>query len=498
MTDTAQRLQQNYLIVDQGGTSSRAMVFGPRGQMLDLQREPVTTERPHAGWVEQSPEAMVASIEAVVKRALGSISARHKSWLRAVGLVTQRSSLVCWDRHSGEALSPILSWQDTRASQWLQDQDFNLADMHRRTGLFLNAHFGASKMRWCLDHLEPVQTAAAAGRLCMAPLASYLIFKLVAGAPYMVDPANASRTLLMNVTTRDWDDDLLSQFGIDRAYLPDIVSSTADFGLIKPAISGPAPLALQLVNGDQSAAAFAMGEPDNSSVYINIGTGAFIYRRIEQPVLGGRLLSSIVYWQDKHKAPYYVEEGTVNGAGAALSWYAGQLGVPNATRWIIEQLNALKDIVRSEVPIFINGIGGLGSPYWQADFSSYFIGEGGQQKKFIAVVESIIFLLYRNLLLMEPQGKIFDRIVVSGGLANSDFICQSLADLSGLPVVRVEECEASARGAAYLLAAGPIDWAVLKQQIFQPVPIENNGQSTITQRFEQWQQQMEIAVAAKV
>ena len=437
------------LALDQGGSASRALVFDSEGRELASSRVEVADRRPQPGWVEQDPDTVVASLRQAAEATVAQLDPAQRARLRACGLSCQRSSLVCWDRDSGIALSPILSWQDTRAADWLAAQALDPDAIHGATGLYPNAHFGLSKIRWCLDHLDAVQQAASDGRLIIGPLAAFLAYRLLEERPCKVDPANASRTLLFDLARGDWNHELLARFGIERRWLPEITRSDAEYGDL---LLSSQRLPLRLLSGDQSTAAFAHGEPRPEAAYLNVGTGAFVYRLAARPPAQSRLLHSVVHWSE---APQYVVEGTVNGAGAALAWFAEQHGIADVAASLEQRW---PDEVQTNV-LFLNGIGGLGSPDWRADFASRYLGEATVEQQLVAVAESIAFLIQRNLALLQELGEPCTYVLVSGGVSRSDRFCQTLSDLCGLPLRRPEQCEASARGTAFLLAGRPVAWA---------------------------------------
>jgi glycerol kinase len=465
------------LALDQGGSASRAIVFDGEGRELASARVEVGDHRPRPGWVEQDPDAVVDSLRVAAQAALRQLDAGQR--VEACGLSCQRSSLVCWDRESGAALSPILSWQDTRAADWLAAQALDAEEIRASTGLYPNAHFGVSKMRWCLDHLEPVQHAAADGRLVIGSLAAFLACRLLESRPCLVDPANASRTLLFDLASGDWNRALLARFGIDRRWLPDIARSDADYGeLVVEAQRIP----MRLLSGDQSTAAFAHGELRPQTAYLNVGTGAFVYRLAASTPPASRLLRSVVHWSE---APQFVVEGTVNGAGSALAWFAQQHGIDDVAALLEREW-------RGDAPgdtVFLNGIGGLGSPDWQARFESRFLGEGTVGRQAVAVAESIVFLVQRNFELLQQVGVPCTDVLASGGLSQSDAFCQALADLGGLPLRRPAQCEASARGSAFLLAGRPADWAKLPEQRFEP-----RANPGLQARYQRWSDAMASAL----
>jgi len=469
-----------YLALDQGGHASRALVFDRRGAVLAKGLCELRVAHPRHEWVEQDPEELVRSIHSAGAQALDGLGDR-RARIVAAGLATQRSSIVCWDRDSGAALSPVISWQDRRAHAWLGQFADRAEEIHRLTGLMLSAHYGASKLRWCLDHLPAVKTAQAQGRLAMGPLASFLLFRLLRERPLLVDSANAARTLLWNLATRDWEPALLKLFGIPVSTLPRCVPTRHAFGTL---VIGDRTIPLTITSGDQSAALFAYGEPHPDTAYINIGTGAFVQRTLgPHPGSQPRLLTGVVRHDGAELT--YVLEGTVNGAGAALAWIGAELGIADIETRLPEWLAQ-----ESEPPLFLNGVSGLGAPFWLANFKSRFIGSGTPSQQAVAVAESIVFLLQANLDEMQALAVPTAQLFVTGGLSWHDGLCQRLADLSGLPAYRPADYEASARGTAYLLAACPRDWPEPEPGLwFKP-----RSNAALAARYRKWRTLMETAI----
>lgn len=465
-----------FLAIDQGGHSSRALVYDRHGDLRASGKRPVSTQAPQPDWVEQDPEEVLASITGAVRDAIDRLGHAARDVV-AAGMATQRSSLVCWDRETGEALTPIISWQDRRAAQWLQALALDRDAVHRATGLFVTAHYGASKFRWCLDHVPAVRQALVAGRLALGPMASFLVFRLLQERPYVADPANASRTQLWNIQTRDWDPELMQSFGLPLAIFPRCVPTAHAFGTLK---AGDRSIPFTVLNGDQSAAMFAFGEIQAETAYINVGTGAFVSRPSgHYPGFARRLLTSVILQRNSEST--YVTEGTVNGAASALDWLEQELHIEGVYDQLPEWL------AQEQAPLlFLNGVAGLGAPYWVPDFPTQFVGDGDDRQKAVAVLESIVFLLWVNMEEMRKTASPPLQIQLTGGLASLDGLCQRLADLGCLPVYRPVEREATARGTAYLLAGCPRSWPETEiGQWFQPQ--DNAG---LHHRYGEWRQAM--------
>jgi len=468
------------------------VVFDSDGMQRASAVQQVSMHQPQPDWVEQDADDIALSICRALDDVAEQLGTRCQH-IRMAGLATQRSNVVCWDRETGVALSPAISWQDRRAQQWMQsfsDQRTKIRDL---TGLLPSAHYGVSKIHWCLEQLTEVKTAQDKGTLACGPLASFLLFRLLKANPLVVDSVNASRTLLWDWRQRHWSVDLLKMFGLVDEYLPQCVANRYPFGELSIAnVSVP----LTVCTGDQSAALFAGGKPETGSAYINIGTGAFMQcvmpptktTTVENPAQEN-LLRSVV-WDDGDNS-IQVLEATVNGAGSALLAVANELGisVENAQHQYAHWLASTKNI-----PLYLNGISGLGSPFWLPQFSSQFVGphadDAQPPEKMVAVLESIVFLLCLNLKEMHHAGVLLQRIVISGGLSRLDSLCQRLADISQLPVERSPQTEATAKGLAYLLASPEQAW-VNTSETSRFIPQNNVA---LNERYQHWHRVLLVAV----
>jgi len=437
-----------YLAIDQGGHASRAIVFDYQGQMLFQSQSDISATHPAPDFVEYDAETLLQSIEKVINDVAEQLGERTRH-LCAAGLATQRSNCVCWHKLTGEALSPIISWQDRRNASWLENLREQGDDIHKQTGLFLSAHYGASKIRWCLENITAVRQAQQHNVLAYGPMASYLTQRLT-GLIAKADAVNASRTQLWSIHSHKWDKTLLEKFGLNKQCLPECVPNQYLFGKLTV---GEHKVPLSCVTGDQSAALFAYGHIQPETAYVNVGTGAFVSRPSGYAQLYARQLLTSVVHQLENQDCLYVLEGTINGAGSALQWFVEKEHVKDL-------LISLPVWLASETPppLFLNGISGLAAPFWQGHFDSEFIGEGGTPQKAVAIIESIVFLIKANIEEMQKTASPPEQIQLTGGLGRLDGLCQRLADVTGLPVYRPEECEATARGLAYLLAGRPTQW----------------------------------------
>lgn len=467
-----------YLCIDQGGHASRAIIFNHKGELISSAYCDVQTEYPAKHYVELNADEVIASITSAIREVLNNIGEK-KNYIVSAGLATQRSNVVCWNKETGEALSPVISWQDRRNTDWLDQVHEQNDFIHKTTGLFVSPHYGASKLRWCLDFIPEVQNALKENKLAFGPMASFISFNLVKEKTFVVDPVNASRTQLWNLKSHDWDNTLLNIFDIPRSALPESVPSLYDYGNIE---FDNLTIPLRLVTGDQSAAMYAYGELQADTAYINTGTGAFLSRTSGPLQLYSRRLLTSIIFQHKNNnktQSHYVLEGTVNGAGSALEWLSKQY--PDSS--IIKNLSSWLSEIESP-PLFFNGVSGLAAPFWQPDYISKFEREANVKEKAVAIIESIVFLLKACLDEMSKLSSPPEQIQLTGGLALQNGLNQRLADLSELPVYRPTECEATARGTAYLLAEQPAHWPEQDAgDWFDPA-----DNPALKQRYEKWMQ----------
>ena len=469
--------QKINLVFDQGGHATRAILFDNDSNIVNHFECPITTHQSGDLIVEHDAQELIASFFKIMKQVHSALGENFKH-IENVGMATQRSSFVCWDKITGEALTQVISWQDRRTVNELEKYQLHQDEIHQKTGLYLNPHYGASKMRWCLDNIDLVKHAKTEDRLCIGPLSSFVLFHLLIDKPFVVDPANASRTLMMNYKSLQWDETLCQLFAISQALLPEIKPTLSNFGVFE--WQGHK-MPMTLCTGDQSAAIYSAGKPKANKIYVNVGTGAFVQNISDDfpKISGSKLLASVLCTTDTSRT--YALEGTVNGAGRALQWLANELNVQNYEQNIDSWCEQFSDPT-----LFLNGISGVGSPFWIADFNSRFVDDVPSEEKFVAVLESIVFLIFVNIKAMIAQRTNINLISITGGVAKSNALCQKLADLSGFSIERDEQSEATAKGVQYLMSEQKASIEFHKTTF---LPIENH---LIHRRFDRWYEYMTL------
>jgi len=467
-----------WLALDQGGHASRAIVFDHRGRQVMQAYAPIATQR-QEDHIEHDAREVLDSLRTVIADIALSLG-KDVQRIQAAGLATQRSSIVCWHANTGVPLSPVISWQDTRNHALTDALQLHRDDIQRITGLVLSPHYGASKLRWCLDELPEVKAAHHNRQLQCGPLATYLLHGLVEENPNVVDPANASRTQLWSPATGEWSAQLLQWFGIPKEVLPQPVATHHRYGTLR---IGKHPVPLQVCTGDQAAVPFATGRLRSDTIYLNAGTGAFLLTPLATDIAHAAPLLRSVLYSDATQI-HFALEGTVNGAGSALQWFAERSAIDVNRALPLLQRSAIKQYL----PLFINGIGGVGSPYWLPNIMSEFVNPVyDEQCMLAAVIESIAFLIADNVTLMKMHRSDLKQIFAGGGLSASKYLCECVATLTRLPVMRIDEPELTAKGLAWLTAKQPTEWPANDKASVHSVETDE----ALLNRYQQWKRHMQ-------
>ncbi len=445
------------LALDQGTTSSRAIVFGHDGRIVSAAQQEFEQILPAPGHVEHDPEAIWSSQLEVARQAL-SKAGLSASDLAAIGLANQRETAILWERHTGKPVANAIVWQ-SRVSAPLCERlkADGLADTFRRkTGLVIDAYFSATKIAYLLETIEGLRTRAEAGDILFGTVDSFLLWRLTGGRLHATDYSNASRTMLFNIHSLDWDDELLALLNIPRRMLPEVRPSSEVYGQTAAELLG-APVPIASAIGDQQGATFGQGCFASGDAKNTYGTGCFLLMNTgEQPVESRHNLLTTIGWGMNGKVTYCLE-GAVFIAGAVVQWLRDGLGLIRTSAEVEELAQSVPDsggVVM--VPAFV----GLGAPYWDAYARGAILGitRGTTSGHFArAAIESMAFQT-RDLLqaMHDDAGIALSELKVDGGASVNNGLMQFQADLLGVTVKRPAVSETTALGAAYLagLAVG--------------------------------------------
>ena len=442
------------LAIDQGTTSSRAIIFDANTAIIAVAQQEFPQHFPASGWVEHEPEDLWGTTLAVCREAMAKAGVTASD-LAGIGITNQRETTLVWDRKTGKAIHRAIVWQDRRTAERCAALK---AEGHeplvaQKTGLLLDPYFSGTKIAWILDHVPGARARAEKGELAFGTVDSFLLWRLTGGAVHATDATNASRTLLYDIHQGAWDDALLEVIGVPRAMLPEVRDSSAEFGLTLPDLFGGA-IAVRGIAGDQQAATVGQACFEPGMLKSTYGTGCFALLNTGDQALASRnrLLTTIAY-QLKGRRTYALE-GSIFIAGAAVQWLRDGLHlVQNAAE--TGPMAAESDPAQQVylVPAFV----GLGAPYWDADARGAMFGltrNTGPREFARAALEAVCFQTHDLLAAMRadwPRAKGAQTVLrVDGGMVASDWTMQRLADILGAPVDRPEVKETTALGAAYL------------------------------------------------
>lgn len=444
-------MQERFLLVlDEGTTSTRAMLYSEAGKVVGTSQRELTQHYPAPGWVEHDAneiwEKTLACAREMVSRAGG---ADH---IAGIGITNQRETVVAWDRHSGQPVGHAIVWQDRRTAdhcQTLRDQGLEPV-IREKTGLVLDPYFSATKIRWLLDHQPEV--AALGSRLAVGTIESWLVWKLTGGL-HVTDASNASRTMLLGLTGQTWDDDLLEIHGVPKAILPEIVDTSGQFGTTLPEWFGGR-IEICGMAGDQQAATIGQNCLAPGQVKATLGTGAFVLASTGTtvPKSDHRLLGTVLAQTGGERI--YALEGSVFVAGSLVKWLRDQLGMVSAAA----ETEALARSVTDNAGVcIVPALSGLGAPHWRADVRGSISGltHGATRAHVVrAALEAIAHQLHDLEQAYRSDGVGWNLLRIDGGMSANDWIAQDIANVLDLPVERPDDVETTALGAAMLASVG--------------------------------------------
>ena len=440
------------LSIDQGTTSSRAILFDPAGNPLHIAQEEFPQHYPRAGWVEHDPEAIWSSVLKVTRDVLASASATPA----AIGITNQRETTLMWDRATGEPIHNAIVWQDRRTAghcDLLRERGFESSVM-TKTGLLLDPYFSATKIAWILNHVDGARARAEKGELAFGTVDTFLLWRLTGGRTHATDATNASRTALFNIHSQDWDEDLLNIFDVPRELLPEVRDTVDEFGLTDEKILG-ASVPIHALVGDQQAALVGQACIEVGALKSTYGTGCFAMLNTGSTPVSSkhRLLTTVAYRINRRTT--YALEGSLFMAGASVQWLRDGLGIIASA----EETEALAASLQSNHGVYlVPAFTGLGAPHWNPNARGTLLGmtrDTGRAHIARAALESICYQTEELLRAMSQDFGERPRVLrIDGGMARNNWMAQFLSDITQIPVERPALLETTALGAARLAGLG--------------------------------------------
>jgi glycerol kinase len=442
------------LAIDQGTSSTRAILFDRAGCKLAVAQREFPQHYPQPGWVEHDADRILQDTLSCVRGALEEAQL-GPAGVAAIGITNQRETTVIWDRATGRPIHRAIVWQDRRTAEFCQQHRDHSGWLNQRTGLLLDPYFSATKIAWLLDNVAGARRRAEAGELAFGTIDTWLLWHLTGGEVHATDATNASRTALFNIVRQQWDEELLDFFGVPRALLPDVRDCVADFGTTSPALFG-GPIRIGGIAGDQQAATFGQACFAPGMVKSTYGTGCFMVLNTgsELKLSRNRLLSTVA-WRLNGK-PTYALEGSIFVAGAAVKWLRDELRLISSAAQTEVLAASLAD---SQGVYLVPAFTGLGAPWWDPDARGALLGltrDTGIAHIARATLEAVAFQTRDLLEAMAQDAPAPAELRVDGGMVTNDWLAQNLADVLRVAVVRPQTVETTALGAAFLagLSAG--------------------------------------------
>jgi glycerol kinase len=449
------------LVLDEGTTSTRAIVYAPDGAILHVAQQELTQYYPHPGHVEHDAAEIWDKTLACARQVIAQAGGADR--IAALGITNQRETVIAWDRQTGEPITRAIVWQDRRTAprcaELREAGHENL--LQTRTGLVIDPYFSGTKMRWILDNVP--QARALGDRLALGTVESWLVWKLTGGL-HISDASNASRTQLLALDGADWDDDLLALFGVPRAALPAIVDTLGELGHCDPALLGAA-IPICGLAGDQQAATIGQHCLSIGDTKATFGTGAFILTNMGTtlPRSSHRLLGTILCQQGGRRT--YALEGSIFVAGSLIKWLRDELGVIRTAGESEQLARAVPD---NGGVLFLPALAGLGAPHWRPDAKGVLTGltQGTSRAHIVrAAMESLAHQCHDLQSAFAADGAAWTMLRIDGGMSANNWMAQDLADILALPVERPADTETTALGAAMLAGVGAGLYASLEDAI---------------------------------
>ena len=458
-------MEEKYILaLDQGTTSSRAIIFDHQGQIMSVAQKEFTQIFPQPGWVEHDPNEIWSSQAGVAAEVTAKFGINGTN-ISAIGITNQRETTIVWNRETGLPVYNAIVWQDRRTAAFCDNlKNEGLTEPIRtKTGLIIDAYFSASKINWILNHVEGAKELAAAGKLAFGTVDSWLVWKFTRGKVHVTDVTNASRTMLYNIKTLEWDEELLQIFGVPRNMLPEVKQSSEVYGETATTIFA-SKIPIAGIAGDQQAALFGQMCIDKAMVKNTYGTGCFMLMNIGDKFIASKnnLLTTIA-WKINGKTEYAFE-GSIFIGGAVVQWLRDGLGIIRSSAEVEDLAMQVED---TGGVYFVPAFAGLGAPYWDSEARGTIVGlTRGSTSAHIsrAAIESIAFQTVDVLKAMEADaGLKIKELRVDGGATANNLLMQFQADLLNCKVIRPKIVETTALGAAYLAGLAVGYWKTVEE-----------------------------------
>lgn len=487
------------LALDQGTTSSRAILFDRQGKIVSIAQKEFRQIYPHSGYVEHDPEEIWTTQIAAAKQVLNDAGTSPEN-IACIGITNQRETTVVWNKETGIPLYNAIVWQDRRTADYCKqlDKEGYVPFIRKKTGLPLDPYFSATKIKWILDNIPDAKQLAAENKLLFGTIDTWLVWKLSMGALHLTDVSNASRTMLYNIHSLQWDEELLQLFGIPMQVLPQVLSSSEIYGHTDNRILGSA-IPIAGIAGDQQAALFGQLCTKEGMIKNTYGTGCFMLMNTgDKPVNSDENLLTTIAWKIGGITTYALE-GSIFVGGAVVQWLRDELGIIENSA-DIELLAS--EVATSEGVYMVPAFTGLGAPYWDSFARGIIIGlSRGSGKAHIAraALESIAYQSDEIFSLMQKQSGIdIAEIKVDGGAANNDLLMQFQAELIGKNIIRPKNTEITALGAAYLAGLATGFWKSMDElaaiQEHNKIFVPAKNVQYIQQKKNEWQRAVQTVL----
>lgn len=489
-------MKKYVLAIDQGTTSSRAIIFDENGKNIASSQMELSLITPNNGWVEQNPEEIWETVYAVVKKVINSSKIDPKL-IAGIGITNQRETTILWDKNTGKPVYNAIVWQSRQSSIICDDLiKKGYKDLIKdKTGLLINSYFSASKIMWIFENVKGVYEKALKGDILFGTVDSYLVWKLTNGKVHVTDLSNASRTMLLNINTLAWDEELLDLFNIPKAILPQVLPSSMIYGTSENLLSINENMNLPIASiiGDQQASLFGQCCFEAGDIKNTYGTGCFMLMNTKEKIVKSDCgLLTTIAWGYNGKVEYALE-GSVFVAGAAVQWLRDSLKMIAKSR-DVEEYSAITPSSEGVyvVPAFV----GLGTPYWDNDARGAVFGltRGMKKEHFInATVQSIAYQAKDVMEAMKDDSKLeINSLAVDGGACCNNYLMQFQADILNCKIVRSECLETTALGAAYLAGLATKLWQdeeeIKKLHGIDKIFISNMDEDTRNKLYHGWKQ----------